>query len=570
MSESHRGMREIMNRRQKIVLVSSGAAALVLVLILIIMAAMNRKYIEMSIPETQTLEVQYGDEFKSPDVTAVYRGTIINKKGKKLNVEVSGSVDTKQFGHYELEYTAEYKGEKAVSYILVDVVDTVGPVITLNGGTERVVSPLSTYVEEGYTAVDNYDGDVTDKVVCEEMDGEFVYTVTDSHGNISTIVRKVIYKDEVPPVITLVGDRELAWQVGEDYEEPGVTAIDDCEGDISGRIEVSGKVDVSVEGEYELVYKVKDQYGNEASETRKVVVKDTQAPVITLVNGDMYLKKGETYSDPGYKAEDLKDGDVTGLVTVSGTVDTGTVGTYRITYEVTDSNGNKAVSIRNVYVFENMSDIPTVDPGDKVVYLTFDDGPGPYTEKLLDVLDKYNVKATFFVTNQYPGYQSLMAEEAKRGHTVAIHSYSHKYAEIYANDTNYFDDLNKMSGIIESQTGEKPMIIRFPGGSSNGISKKYCVGIMTKLTQAVTAAGYKYCDWNVLSGDAGETEVTEEVVQNVIEGIKNHKVSYVLQHDVKEFSVDAVEDIIKWGLANGYTFLPLEYDSPMSHHKVNN
>ncbi len=559
-----------MNRRQKRVLIVSGAAALVLLLILIIMAVMNRKYIEMSIPESQTLEVQYGDDFKTPDVTAVYRGTIINKKGKKLDVTVSGSVDTKQFGHYELEYTAKYKDKSAVAYILVDVVDTAGPVITLNGGEERIVSPLETYVEEGYTAIDNYDGDVTDKVVCEEMDGEFVYTVTDSHGNTSTVVRRVIYKDEVPPVITLTGDKELAWQVGQEYEEPGVTAVDDCEGDISGRIEVSGTVDTSVEGEYELVYRVKDQYGNEASETRKVVVRDTQAPLITLLNGDVYLKKGETYSDPGYTAEDLKDGDVTGQVMVSGTVDTGTEGTYKITYEVTDSSGNKAIAIRKVYVYENLANIPTSDPGDKVVYLTFDDGPGPYTEKLLDVLDKYNVKVTFFVTNQYPKYQDLMAEEAKRGHTVAIHSYSHKYPEIYASETNYFADLNKMSDIIESQTGEKPMIVRFPGGSSNGISRKYCVGIMTKVTQAVTAAGYKYCDWNVLSGDAGETEVTSEVVQNVIEGMKSHKVSYVLQHDVKEFSVDAVEEIIKWGLANGYTFLPLEYDSPMLHHRVNN
>ncbi|MFQ9388566.1 MAG: hypothetical protein ACLR1V_06910 [Coprococcus sp.] len=93
---------------------------------------------------------------------------------------------------------------------------------------------------------------------------------------------------------------------------------------------------------------------------------------------------------------------------------------------------------------------------------------------------------------------------------------------------------------------------------------------MTKLTKDLTDMGYQYFDWNVTSGDAGETTSTSVVVQNVISGIQQHDVSIVLQHDIKGFSVNAVEQIIQWGLAHGYTFLPLTAESPTAHHGVNN
>jgi peptidoglycan/xylan/chitin deacetylase (PgdA/CDA1 family) len=127
-----------------------------------------------------------------------------------------------------------------------------------------------------------------------------------------------------------------------------------------------------------------------------------------------------------------------------------------------------------------------------------------------------------------------------------------------------------MSDIITEQTGKRPKLLRFPGGSSNTISKKYCSRIMSVLTKAVSDQGYKYFDWNVSSGDAGGTTSTSEVYNNVISGIQSHDISVVLQHDIKLFSVNAVEDIIVWGLANGYTFLPLTESSPAIHHGVNN
>ena len=127
-----------------------------------------------------------------------------------------------------------------------------------------------------------------------------------------------------------------------------------------------------------------------------------------------------------------------------------------------------------------------------------------------------------------------------------------------------------MNDIIIAQTGKSADIVRFPGGSSNTISRRYCRGIMSQLVCAVQERGFRYCDWNVSSGDAGATTSTSQVVNNVIDGIKSNNVSIVLQHDIKNFSVDAVEQIIEWGLSEGYTFLPITSTTPMSHHGVNN
>ena len=188
---------------------------------------------------------------------------------------------------------------------------------------------------------------------------------------------------------------------------------------------------------------------------------------------------------------------------------------------------------------------------------------------MLDILDKYNVKATFFVTGQKLGYKDMIGETYRRGHTIALHTYSHEYS-IYRSEETYFADLKKIEDICVAQTGVKPNIVRFPGGTSNTISRNYCKKIMTTLSKSLGYRGYFYCDWNVSSGDAGGAKTKDEVANNVINGIKRNNVSIVLQHDIVSFSVDAVEKIIVWGLANGYTFLPMNESTPMYHHKPNN
>ena len=209
------------------------------------------------------------------------------------------------------------------------------------------------------------------------------------------------------------------------------------------------------------------------------------------------------------------------------------------------------------------------ESGQKVIYLTFDDGPGPYTAKLLDSLKKYDVKVTFFVTGA--GDDALIAREYNEGHTVGLHTYTHDYAYVYSSLDNFFTDLYEIQARVKNITGQTSMLTRFPGGSSNLISARYDggIGIMSRLSEELPARGFTYFDWNISSGDAGGATTSSEVYQNVINALSPNY-SVVLQHDIKDFSVDAVEDIIKYGKANGYTFKKLDAGSFTAHHGINN
>ena len=203
------------------------------------------------------------------------------------------------------------------------------------------------------------------------------------------------------------------------------------------------------------------------------------------------------------------------------------------------------------------------------VYLTFDDGPGDHTNWLLDILKMYNVSATFFVTGN--GDDATIAREYREGHAIGLHTLSHKYSYIYRNVDNFFDDLYAVQDRVRAITGETSMLMRFPGGSSNTVSRRYDGGkhIMSTLTWEVENRGFTYFDWNILSGDAGETTDTGEIVARVTSALHPGE-NVVLQHDVKDYSVAAVEEIIKFGKNNGYKFEKLTNKSFTAHHGVNN
>ena len=367
--------------------------------------------------------------------------------------------------------------------------------------------------------------------------------------------------DTTPPVLTLTPDDFDYLLPGTEYEEAGYSALDNLDGDITGRVER----EVLPNG---VRYTVSDSSGNTAEAFRPLNFDDPVAPELTLLGDDpLVLTVGTAFEEPGWTAVDNYDGDIGSWVRVSGDeVNIWAAGDYVIHYQVTDSWGNRAEAERTVTVEKAPQPDPS-DPGSKIIYLTFDDGPSKHTERLLGILAKYDVKATFFVVNY--GYRDMIGREAAAGHTVGVHSLTHEYKTIYASEEAYFADLNAMNEIVKAQTGSYSTIIRFPGGSSNTVSK-FNPGIMTRLVQAVTDAGYQYFDWNVSSGDAGLTTVSDEVYQNVIDGVKGRRVSVVLMHDSKGYTVDAVERIIQWGLANGYTFLPLTPSSPKAHHHLNN
>lgn len=206
----------------------------------------------------------------------------------------------------------------------------------------------------------------------------------------------------------------------------------------------------------------------------------------------------------------------------------------------------------------------------KFIYLTFDDGPAQYTDQLLSTLDKYGVKVTFFVTNCYPSYQNCIGKEYRAGHVVALHSYTHNYSTIYQSTSAYWNDFEKMESVIQSQTGSRTELFRFPGGSSNTVSRHYCTGVMSSLTRQAGQKGYTYYDWNVDSDDAGSTKTSDGVYNNITNGVARNKQSIVLCHDVKSYTVGAMDKTIKWCLQNGYTFRTLEPNGYTVHQKVAN
>lgn len=211
---------------------------------------------------------------------------------------------------------------------------------------------------------------------------------------------------------------------------------------------------------------------------------------------------------------------------------------------------------------------PTPSTG-KTVYLTFDDGPSSYTPQILDTLDKYGVKATFFVKNGGK-YNYVMKDIVNRGHSIGLHTYSHDYAKIYASDTAYFNDLNKISDLVYDQTGVRTKIMRFPGGASNTVSRKYSKGIMSRITKSVKEQGYVYFDWNCSNGDADGANTVQKQLNFCSQYPKSASTVIVLMHDTKKTTRDALPKIIEYYKSCGFKFGVITTSTPPIQHRVNN
>lgn len=311
-----------------------------------------------------------------------------------------------------------------------------------------------------------------------------------------------------------------------------------------------------------LILEAIDSSENKTTIIREINFLDNEKPKINLKGEKtIYLIKGEKYKEPGYEATDNCIKNITEKVKVTNNININKVGKYEINYEASDGF-NKTVVNRIVYVYEKKPDISI---GDKVIYLTFDDGPSVYTKELLNILKEYNVKATFFVTGN--GNREYIKKAYNEGHSIGIHTYSHVYKNVYASEEAYFNDLEKVQKIIKEQTGEESRLVRFPGGSSNTVSR-FNKGIMTRLSKELERRGYKYFDWNVSSSDTVKSN-SDDIANTVIRRLKKGN-NVVLQHDTKYYSVKAVRKIIEYGLANGYTFAKLDVTSPTVHHGINN
>ena len=213
----------------------------------------------------------------------------------------------------------------------------------------------------------------------------------------------------------------------------------------------------------------------------------------------------------------------------------------------------------------------TEQSDEKVVYLTLDDGPSKNTQAVLDILDKYNAKATFFVTGAMPEYKDMIKKAYDKGHTIGMHTYSHDYAKVYASVDAYFQDLDQIGQLVKEEIGYVPCFIRFPGGSSNTISASYTKGIMTTLTQEVQARGYQYYDWNGDTTDASGNHIpTATIIKQATS--ETHQNIVLLAHDTdaKDTTVAALPSIIQYYKEKGYQFLGIDDESYYVHHDIQN
>ena len=201
------------------------------------------------------------------------------------------------------------------------------------------------------------------------------------------------------------------------------------------------------------------------------------------------------------------------------------------------------------------------------VYLTFDDGPSIYTDQILDILDDYDVKATFFVVGKETETAAeAMKEIVARGHTLGMHSYSHKYTEVYASMESFEEDFTKIHDLLYDTTGVESTVYRFPGGSSNTISRID----MSDFAEYLDTQGVRFFDWNVSSGDGGRVLLSvDELVENVTSHIEQRETAIILMHDSadKPTTVEALPTIIENILALDDTvILPITDDTePVQH-----
>ena len=273
-------------------------------------------------------------------------------------VVISGDVDVNTISEYTVTYEAtDAAGNVASEARIVTVADLTAPVITLLGGSVINVNVGDDYEELGATALDNLDGDV-DVVISGAVDVNEVnaftltYEATDAAGNTSSINRTVNVLDVTAPVVTLIGESAIELAFGEVYQELGANALDDVDGAVE--VVVSGDVDVNVLADYTVTYQATDAAGNAASTQRTVTIVDNVAPIITLEGEtSIELGQGRDYIERGATADDNVDGELTVTNIIGGDFDTTVLGTYQVTYQISDGAGNESETVtRSIEVVE--------------------------------------------------------------------------------------------------------------------------------------------------------------------------------------------------------------------------
>lgn len=209
-------------------------------------------------------------------------------------------------------------------------------------------------------------------------------------------------------------------------------------------------------------------------------------------------------------------------------------------------------------------------PGDRVAFLTFDDGPSPVTVRILNTLKAENVRATFFVNGRNNEFgRSVYRRIVNEGHAIGNHTYSHQFSHIYSSAQNFKGDVIRMQDLVRATTGVEMDIFRFPGGSNNTVSHRHGgPHIMPILAREIVDMGFQYFDWNVSSLDA-ERAVQDKnvIIRSVLDGSRNRTRAIILMHDAgaKTTTADALPAIISGLRDMGFRFEVLTRNTPPIH-----
>lgn len=326
-----------------------------------------------------TINHPHGSTYVDPGYTATdsVDGVITN------DVQITGVVNVNDVGQYILSYDVINSTNDSAQTVFrtVNVVDQTAPVISLIGPASVSHTLGLPYTDLGATASDAVDGNLTSSLVpggFVDVNNTGSYTVTydvnDAAGNAAQRVTRTVTVtlDGEAPVITLLGGA-VSLNVGDQFSEPGFSAVDNVDGDITDRVVIGGDViDTSTAGFYVRTYNVTDTAGNDAVELNRLVTVnasiDVSAPNITLLGDNpLTLTVGDSYLEPGYTALDNLDGTLTSSVQVSDTLDTNTLGSYSLLYTVDDAAGNTGQAIRVVNVIPEGLTVQT--PQSRTVYI---------------------------------------------------------------------------------------------------------------------------------------------------------------------------------------------------------
>lgn len=302
---------------------------------------------ELTLHGQNEIDIPFKVTYQEPGARAV------DNVDGKLEVTISGSVDTSNVGQYTLTYSAiDEAGNESTLTRRVNVIDSVAPVISLNATQVLKHAYGTEYQELGAVAFDDVDGEV-EVVTSGSVDINAIgantisYSAKDVAGNQSTLTRTVHVTDLTPPILTLNGQSQVTAAYGIKYDDLGALANDDLDGAVDVRM--TGKVNTQVIGEHTITYHAQDAAGNLSRKTRSVSVLDLTAPVITL-NGsaDSIATYGFEYKELGATAKDDLDGDVS--VDITGSVNSHALGDYTVSYSAKDTAGNESRLTRKVKV----------------------------------------------------------------------------------------------------------------------------------------------------------------------------------------------------------------------------